>query len=183
MERNVIRAALKKLEERCVIEHFHNRGSMVKDITARNAKELYQLRFLLESRAAEMAVGHITPQIIRRLISLHEAMKRNLKKGELRKFTLSHEKFHQIIFETAGNFYLLKSIKELRSASASIRNFSYSRYSLADNKNQLFDEHEQVIKCLEKGKVEEIGELSRNHIKAGLNHYLRNFFPQESLVE
>ncbi|RPJ41965.1 MAG: GntR family transcriptional regulator [Deltaproteobacteria bacterium] len=183
VERNIIRAALKKLEERSVIEHFPNRGSMVKEMTAKNAKDLYQLRFLLESSAAEMAVAHITLQIIRQLEALHEEMKKDLKKGELRGFTLAHEKFHQMIFETADNSYLLKAIKDLRSASASIRNFSYSRYSLTDTKNQLFDEHRRMINHLEEGKVEEGGQLARDHIKAGLNHYLRNFFPQESLID
>jgi DNA-binding GntR family transcriptional regulator len=182
-ERNVIRAALQKLEERSVIEHFPNRGSMVKEMTAKDAKDLYQLRFLLESSAAEMAVAHITSQIIRRLEALQEEMKKDLKKGELRGFTLAHEKFHQMIFETADNSYLLKTIKDLRSASASIRNFSYSRYSLVDTKNQLFDEHRRMIKHLEEGKVEEVGRLARDHIRAGLNHYLRNFFPQESRIE
>jgi DNA-binding GntR family transcriptional regulator len=183
VERNVIRAALKKLEERSVIEHFPNKGSMVKEMTAKNAKDLYQLRFLVESKAAEMAGIRITLQILRQLTALQEEMKRDLKKGELRGFTLAHEKFHQIIFETADNSYLLKTIKDLRSASASIRNFSYSRYSLADTKDQLFDEHRQMIIFLGEGKVEEVGELARNHIKAGLNHYLRNFFPQEPQVE
>lgn len=183
VERNVIRAALKKLEERSVIEHFPNRGSMVKEMTAKNAKDLYQLRFLLESSAAEMAVAHITSQIIRQLEALHEEMKKDLKRGELRGFTLAHEKFHQMIFETADNSYLLKAIKDLRSASASIRNFSYSRYSLVDTKNQLFDEHRRMINYLEERKVEEGGQLARDHIKAGLNHYLRNFFPQESLID
>ncbi len=182
-ERNVIRAALKKLEERSVIEHFPNRGALVKEMTAKSAKDLYQLRFLVESRAAEMAAALITPQIIRQLEVLNEEMKKGLKKGELRQFTLAHEKFHQLIFETADNSYLLKTIKDLRSASASIRNFSYSRYSLVDTKNQLFDEHRQMIGCLEKGEAKKVADLARTHIKAGLNHYLRNFFPQEPLIE
>lgn len=181
-ERNVIRAALKKLEERSVIEHFPNRGALVKEMTAKNAKDLYQLRFLVESRAAKMAAARITPEIIRHLVVLNEGMKKNLHMGDLRGFTLAHEKFHQVIFETADNSYLLKTVKDLRSASASIRNFSYSRYSLADPKKQLFDEHRQMINCLREGKTEEMSALAREHIKAGLNHYLRNFFPQEPLV-
>jgi DNA-binding GntR family transcriptional regulator len=183
VERNVIRAALKKLEERSVIEHFPNRGSMVKEMTAKHAKDLYQIRFLMESKAAEMAAAHITPQILRKLEALNDEMKRNLKKGELRGFTLAHEKFHQTIFETADNSYLLKTIKDLRSASASIRNFSYSRYSLADTKNQLFGEHRRMMDFLEEGEAEKVGEIARVHIKAGLNHYLKNFFPQEPLIE
>lgn len=183
VERNIIRAALKKLEEKCVIDHFHNRGSVVKEFTAKNAKDIYQLRILLEGTAAEMAVAGITPKIIRQLEYLNEEMENNLQKGKLKAFTLAHEKFHQLIFEPADNFYILKMIKELISASSSIRYFSYSRYSMPDIKNHLFDEHKQLIACLKKRDVKKIGQISRAHIKAGINHYLRNFFPQESLIE
>jgi DNA-binding GntR family transcriptional regulator len=181
-ERNIVRAALKKLEEKSVIEHFPNRGSRVKEFTAKNAKDLYRLRFLLEGMAAEMSVAKMTSPTIRQLESLSEEMEKNLQEGKLKAFTLAHEKFHHLIFETANNFYLLKVIKELRSASASIRNFSYSRYSLPETKNQLFVEHKQMITSLKKGDKKKIGQISRSHIKAGLNYYLRNFFPQESQI-
>jgi DNA-binding GntR family transcriptional regulator len=180
VERNIIRAALKKLEEKSVIEHFPNRGSVVKEFTARNAKDLYRLRFLLEGMAAEMSVAKMTSPVIRQLESLSEEMEKNLREGKLKAFSLAHERFHQLIFETADNFYLLKMIKELISASASIRYFSYSRYSLAETKNQLLGEHKQMITCLKKGDTKKIGQISTSHIKAGINYYLKNFFPQES---
>jgi len=182
VERNIIRAALKKLEERGVIEHFPNRGSQIKEFSAQNAKDLYALRALLESRAAEWAAARIRPAVIRQLESLSDSMEKKLRKGEYRAFTLEHEKFHQLIFETADNAYLLKMIKELRGASTSIRNFSYSRYSLPEAKDQLFAEHEQMIQYLKKKEGQKLGKLAVAHIQAGINHYLRNFFPQESLL-
>jgi DNA-binding GntR family transcriptional regulator len=182
-ERNVIRAALKRLEEKSVIEHFPNRGSVVKEFTAKNAKDLYQVRFFMEGMAAEMAVTRIRGAKIRELESLSGEMERNLEEGNFKGFTLAHEKFHQVIFEAADNFYLLKMIKELRSASASIRNFSYSRYSLPEIKNHLFDEHKQMVLHLKKKDVRRMGKISRQHIRAGINYYLRNLFPQESQLE
>jgi DNA-binding GntR family transcriptional regulator len=74
-------------------------------------------------------------------------------------------------------------IKELISASASIRYFSYSRYSLTETKKQLLDEHKQMITCLKKEDTKKIGQISTSHIKAGINYYLRNFFPQESQID
>lgn len=183
VERNVIRSALKMLAEKSVIEHFPNRGSVVKEFTAKNAKDLYRLRFLLEGMAAEMAATRMSPDGIRELKSLSDEMEKNLENDDLRGFTLAHEKFHQIIFESADDFYLSKMIRELRSASASIRNFSYSRYSLPENKGNLFNEHKQMIACLANEDARKMGEISRNHIRAGINHYLRNFFPQEKLLD
>lgn len=183
VERNLIRAVLRSLEERSIIEHFPNRGSMVKEFTAKNAKDLYRLRFLVEGAAAEMAVKKMTPEILRQLECLRKDMERKLKAGELRGFTLDHEKFHQLIFEASDNFYLLKAIKELRGASSSIRNFSYSRYSLPERRNHLFKEHKQMVALLKKGDVSQVGQLARSHIKAGISHYLRHFFPTENPIE
>jgi len=183
VERNIIRAALKKLEGKSVIEHFPNRGSVVKEFTAKNAKDLYSLRFLLEGTAGEKAVPNITPQIIRKLESLNEEMEKYLQKNKLKEFILTHEKFHQLIFETAGNFYLLKMIKELISASSSIRYFSYSQYALPELKKHLFDDHKQMIAHLKRNDAHKMGEICRAHIKGGINYYLRTFFSQDSLMD
>ena len=40
-----------------------------------------------------------------------------------------------------------------------------------------------MIAYLRKGERKRVGEVARDHIKAGVNHYLRNFFPQEKLIE
>jgi DNA-binding GntR family transcriptional regulator len=183
VERNVIRSVLKKLEERSVVEHFPHRGSMVKEFTAKNAKDLYRIRMLLEGIAAEMAIAKITPQAIHQLETLSKEMGKCLRQGKLKAFSLAHEKFHQLIFETADNYYLLKVIKELISASSSIRYFSYSRYSVQENKYKLLNEHQEIITCLRKKDARKIGQIARFHLKSGINHYLLNFFPQESLIE
>jgi len=53
VERNIVRAALKRLEEKGVLLHFPNQGCMVNDLTAKNAKDLYHVRFLLEESLPE----------------------------------------------------------------------------------------------------------------------------------
>ena len=109
-------------------------------------------------------------------------MKKHLDKNELKMFTMVHEGFHQLIFDTADNLYISKLTKELRSASVIIRNFSYSRYSIPETKQQLLDEHHEMINCLKSGDRDGIGELAGSHIKAGINYYLRFFFPEEDLL-
>jgi hypothetical protein len=40
-----------------------------------------------------------------------------------------------------------------------------------------------MITCLKKRDTKKIGQISTSHIKAGINYYLRNFFPQESQID
>jgi DNA-binding GntR family transcriptional regulator len=155
----------------------------VKEFTSKSAKDLYRLRILLEGTATEMAAARVSPGVIRRLEALNEGMDRYLRKDELPAFSEAHEKFHQLIFQTADNDYLQKMIEELISAASSIRYFSYSRYALPDAKRRLLAEHKKMIACLRKGERKRVGEVARDHIKAGVNHYLRNFFPHEKLIE
>jgi len=183
VERNVIRSTLKKLAENGTVEYFPNRGVVVKEYTAKGAKDLYTLRILLEGMASEMAASQIDKATIKKLKSLSAQMENDLKKGDLKEFILKHEKFHDLIFAAANNFYLFKVIKELISASSSIRYFSYSRFSLPETKNQLFEEHKSIIYFLKKGDAQRVGEIARSHIKAGINHYLRHFFPEETLMK
>jgi len=182
VERNIVRAVLGKLEGKGIVEHYRNRGFLVKEFTAKEAKDLYRVRFMMESRAAKMAVDNITAQIVRQLEKLNTRMRKHLDKKELKPFTLEHEEFHQRIFDTAGNVYISKLTKELRSASVIIRNFSYSRYSIPETKHQLLDEHNEMIVCLKKGDRNRLSALSGSHIREGINYYLRFFFPEEDLL-
>lgn len=124
-----------------------------------------------------MAVGNITPKMIQKLEKLNDEMRRYLEKNGIKAITIMHEDFHQMIFDSADNLYISKLTKELRSASVIIRNFSYSRYSsILETKQQLLDEHNKMIQCLKKEDRDGISKLSRSHIRACINSYLRYFF-------
>jgi DNA-binding GntR family transcriptional regulator len=179
VERNVVRTALNRLAEKGVVQHFPNRGSQVREVDAADAKHLYRARMLLEAAAAEAATEHVTAAILARLTRLSESMERHLRRGDLRRFMLDHERFHEVIFEAARNPYLLRMIKALRSASTSIRNLSYSRYVLREATTQLFAEHKEMVAALHRRDPQRMRELARTHILAGINHYLRTFFPRE----
>jgi DNA-binding GntR family transcriptional regulator len=182
VERNIIRAVLGKLEDKRIVQHYPNRGFLVKEFTVKEAKDLYRVRFMLECTAAKLAVENINTHTFKQLEKLNDRMKRHLDNNELKRFTLVHEEFHQMIFDTAGNLYLSKLTKELRSASVIIRNFSYSRYAIPETKQQLLDEHHEMIICLKKGDRDGISDLSGFHIRSGINYYLRFFFPEEDLL-
>jgi len=179
VERNVVRMALSRLVEKGVVQHFPNRGCQVREVDAADAKHLYRARMLLEAAAAEAAAERVAPAILDRLTRLSVSMERHLRRGDLRRFMLDHERFHEVIFEGAGNPYVLRMIKALRSASASIRNLSYSRYALREATAQLFAEHKEMVTALRCRDARRMRELARRHIRAGINHYLRTFFPRE----
>lgn len=52
-ERNIIRSVLSKLQYLDIVEHHQNRGFLVKEFKAKEAKDLYQVHFVLESTAAK----------------------------------------------------------------------------------------------------------------------------------
>jgi DNA-binding GntR family transcriptional regulator len=61
LSRTPIREALLRLHEERLVEIFPRRGALVPDITARQVRELYEVRLLLESRAAEMICADQVP--------------------------------------------------------------------------------------------------------------------------
>ncbi|HSR13451.1 MAG TPA: GntR family transcriptional regulator, partial [Thermodesulfobacteriota bacterium] len=182
VERNIVRAALKKLEEKSVIDHTPHRGCAVKEFSAKAAKDLYRLRFLLESTATGIAAGRMPKGDLKVLESLQGEMERSLDEGRLRDFILAHERFHQLIFESADNEYLVKMIRHLISASASIRYFAYSRYARKGAKDTLFREHRSLLALLKKRESRKAADLARVHLQSGINYYLSNFFPREERV-
>ena len=95
--RTPIREALLQLEAQGLVEVEPNRGAVVRSFDRDDLLDLYQLRALLEPRAAALATPRISEQDIEALHALCEAEDQ----------IAANEAFHRIILEAAGSPRLL----------------------------------------------------------------------------
>src|SRR5918997_618134 len=67
-----VREALSTLVQEGLVQVLPRRGYLVAPITLRDVQEVFQLRLLLETAAAELAAEHITEEALRQLNALVE---------------------------------------------------------------------------------------------------------------
>ena len=99
--RTPIREALLQLEAQGLVDVEPNRGAVVRSFDRDDLFDLYQLRALLEPRAAALAAPRISEQDIEALHALCEA----------EDHMAANEAFHRIILEAAGSPRLLDAMR------------------------------------------------------------------------
>ena len=99
--RTPIREALLQLEAQGLVDVEPNRGAVVRSFDRDDLFDLYQLRALLEPRAAALAAPRISEQDIEGLHALCEA----------EDHMAANEAFHRIILEAAGSPRLLDAMR------------------------------------------------------------------------
>jgi len=99
--RTPVREALLQLEAQGLVDVEPNRGAVVRSFDRDDLFDLYQLRALLEPRAAALATPRISEQDIEALHALCEA----------EDHMAANEAFHRIILEAAGSPRLLDAMR------------------------------------------------------------------------
>lgn len=112
-----IRAALPRLAQEGFIEKTAERGTFVAPLTLRSIRDTYQMRYMLEPAAAEMAAERgmdVAP--LDRLRAVCEARWKDEDEA-LTRVLLANREFNLAIAEASGNALLAKSIAHLQNLS------------------------------------------------------------------
>ena len=172
--RGAIRETLKILFDRGLVWRNENKGSTVRELCAREIRDLYSLRSYLEGIAGKLAFDKITSKDIKEMSKLQEKLKNyaQVDKGLVK----LHEVFHEIIFRASGNLFLFEQIARLIALPGSVRYFAYT---YPDQRRRTLQEHDQMIECFESRKKNEFIEICRNHMIPAMEDYIRFFYPHE----
>jgi GntR family transcriptional regulator, transcriptional repressor for pyruvate dehydrogenase complex len=126
-----------------------------------NESDVYELRLVLESRAARLSAEKMTPQIIANLSASIASMKDNLRQGDLLAASNDDFKFHDIIVNLSGN-RLFAEIHHLNREAI----LESQKLPLATHKRlwEPVHEHERVLQALEQRDPDGASYLMQLHI-------------------
>jgi DNA-binding GntR family transcriptional regulator len=169
VKRHVIRRALDELERIGVVVRARHRGATVRDFTAQEVEEVYELRELLQRRAAERmplpgGADHVAA--LKEIQSRHDAA---VAAGDLRTVDHVNDVFHEAFFSLCGNRQLAEAIAHYMQLTRAMR-----VYPMADPVSlaKLRDEHWAMIKALEEGDRAALVGLVVQHLQPSKAAYL-----------
>jgi len=126
-----------------------------------NENDVYELRLVLESRAARLAAEKITPQTIANLTASLASMKDSMRQDDLLAAANEDFKFHDIIVVLSGN-RLFAEIHHLnQEAILESQKLPLSRHKRLWEPVQ---EHERILKALEQRDPDGASYLMQLHI-------------------
>lgn len=174
-----IREALVALAATGVIELVPNRGAIVRQVTARDVREVCQVRRALECEATRSACGRIElgelHRLARELQKLTKAPGRSATRFVARAREIDSQ-LHDLIAASCGNTFLAAELNRLKTLFRAFRDVAWERYDQRNDHHRLAEEareHLAIVQALLAGDRRQAARAMSLHIKSGLRYWSR----------
>ncbi|MBS0201845.1 MAG: GntR family transcriptional regulator [Planctomycetes bacterium] len=174
-----IREALITLAGIGVIDLQPNRGAIVRRVSARDVREICQVRKALECEATRTACGRIDRPILQGLAEDLKRLTSPTSRTGARFITKAREvdsRLHDLIAGSCGNTFLANELNRLKILFRTFRDVSWEHDSERQDYHRLTEEsHEHlaiVDALLAENRTESARAMSR-HIRSGIRHWCK----------
>jgi DNA-binding GntR family transcriptional regulator len=160
------REAVLELVAKGLLVHESHRGMRVAGLDAARVRDVYQVRAMLESEAARLAAAAATDAAIDRARRAVQAMKSALTANDLKKLSSVDSRFHQALYENAGNPVLLGLIEQMQEQFP-----RYMLWRIPGRIRQSIHEHEKILERFALRDGTGTAKAVRQHILNGLDAF------------
>jgi DNA-binding GntR family transcriptional regulator len=155
-----VREALLTLAREGLVELNSFRGGRVRNFTADDAREIYEVRELLEPFALGRAVPHLGEDL-GTLRSLLDEAKTAAESGERRRLSELNRRFHDMLVARCGNGRVVEILDQLQDQ---VRIISLRFWNVRATYLQEAEQHAAILAAIEAGDARGAAELLRLHI-------------------
>jgi DNA-binding GntR family transcriptional regulator len=161
ISRTPVREALLKLESEGLVRAASRVGFFVRGITKEDLHELFELREILESYAAEKAAVLVDEQDLDKLETYQKRAEKAISTGNRSAFMDMEIEIHSLILKKAGNTRLMQMIESIKDLIHRERVLSLQS---SENIEESFKEHQQIVDAMARKDSKQAGRLMRSHI-------------------
>jgi DNA-binding GntR family transcriptional regulator len=164
--RAAVRSAVKRLYQEQLIQIGPAKRYAVAPITLKHARDVYQMRLLLEPKAARMAAGNLTPEQIEFLTQLGTAQYQLGDTQSAQDFLRSNSEFHVEVARTSGNEIMAEMVAGLLDRAERLNHISHM---FGDRNEEAFHEHHELLDALRRGDGDCAESVMRQQIESAQN--------------
>jgi DNA-binding GntR family transcriptional regulator len=180
-----IKEAITRLQTEGVLTVADRSGTIVRNITAEEAGQLFALRLLLEEFAADETVRNITQSDISRLRKLIKELRASSSDqfditGSSANFVRANAAFHLIIVSAAANPFLSRLYSQLQIQALIIAYLVHHGYSAKAAAQGRQAEHEEILAAIEARDTKRLKRALRTHTETSEKVIVRSL---KSLAE
>jgi DNA-binding GntR family transcriptional regulator len=175
-----IREALIALAGIGIIDHLPNRGAVVRRVTAKDVREICQVRRALECEATRSACGRIDlaeldalAADIRDLLAVKLASAARF----IERARVVDSRLHDLVASSCGNAFLAAELGRLKILFRGFRDVSYTRHQERNDLRRLSEEgreHLAIVEALLAGNRLEASRAMARHIRSGVKYWSRS---------
>ncbi len=164
-----VREALLALAQAGLVESLAFRGWRVKHFTADDAREIYEIREVLEPHALKAAIPHVTEEhhaLLRRILS---DARQAIDDGELSTLSRLNRLYHVELIKPCGNSRIVGFLHRLQDQ---LRVMAVRTWLQAASYHREADQHEAILAAAEAQASELAAQLLREHIVEFRHRYV-----------
>lgn len=173
VSRTPVREALRQLELEGLVSIIPNKGAYVTGITAKDVKDIYMVRSLLEGLCARMATEHITEQQLNELEDIIMLSEFRIKKETPNNAELVAAldgKFHTVLYEASDSRILSHILMDFHNYVQTSREMSVVSEERA---RKSIREHKQILRAIRDKDADLAEQLANEHILQVMQHLKR----------
>jgi DNA-binding GntR family transcriptional regulator len=159
-----VREALKQLEMEGLITYRARRGYIVTPLSVADVQEIFEIRSLLEVRAAYFAAQNRTEADVAHLETIVQQMEALdiQTPADATSFSRMNRAFHNVIFVVSGRKMISEIMNRLQNRVE--RYIRYGSFNIRDQE-RVNDQHRQILDAFARRDHDLIAAVSRVHIQ------------------
>jgi len=171
VSRTPVREALRRLEDKGLVETAANRWTRVTEISLAEAHKIYPMIACLEELAIAQAAPNLTQLDLAEMERLNRDMEAAIRAGHSLEASLADAGFHEVFIARAENRYLADVLADLKlqHRRLEVLYFQGGFHALASVR-----EHEKVLAALGSDEVDTAGEIIKSNWLSSLERMKHN---------
>lgn len=164
VSRTPVREALRQLELEGLVKIVPNKGACVTGITAKDVKDIYATRSMLEGLCARWATEHITDEQIAELeevILLSEFHLNRASKEQPQQVTELDGKFHEVLYRASNSRILRHVLSDFHKYVKLARKASVTNHMRAEKS---IEEHKAILDAIKNKDADRAEALANEHM-------------------
>lgn len=168
LSRTPVREAFRRLEADGIVEHRARIGAVIRKLDHAELVELYEMRVVLESTAAEFAAKHGMAAEFDTL----EALNREIaeERDNPARAAAINQDFHRKLYLAGRNRFLLEATRAMNNSLLLLGPTTFTSDSRIDT---VVEQHQRIVDALRSGDTAEAATAAADHLQASLRHRLR----------
>ena len=158
VSRTPIRESLQLLEMEGFVKMFPGKATQVTEVDPETIKDLLPPLAALQALSAELAVPHLTKEMLAELEQTNEEFAQAVYRKDYDSALRLDENFHQIIVDNAANPYIHSMVASLQKH---VRRLFFLNSIILTEKS--IEEHNLILRMMKEGNAEAVSKVMREN--------------------
>lgn len=150
VSRTPVREALRRLEDKDLVESSANRWTRVSEVSIREPEKIYPIIWSLEELAVSLAIDGLTKDDFKKMDKANVVFDKALYKENPVKASMADIRFHDVFIKRSDNPHLIAILRDLKIKYRRLEVTYFEGYASA---KYSLDEHHRIIAALRGGDL------------------------------